>query len=45
MRLALTLYRGILDAIEPNDYDVFTRRAYVPLRSKIATALSVALVR
>ncbi|GAC1308760.1 MAG: phytoene/squalene synthase family protein [Vulcanimicrobiaceae bacterium] len=45
VRLALSLYRGILRSIERNDYDVFTRRAFVPLRSKLATALSVALAR
>lgn len=45
VRLALSLYRRILTAIELNDYDVFTRRAYVPLRSKIVTALSVVLAR
>ncbi|MBD5653914.1 MAG: squalene/phytoene synthase family protein [Candidatus Eremiobacteraeota bacterium] len=45
VRLALSLYRRILAAIELNDYNVFTRRAYVPLRSKIVTALSVALAR
>lgn len=45
VRLALSLYRRILRAIELNDYDVFTRRAYVPFRSKLATALSVALSR
>lgn len=45
VRLALSLYRRILNAIELNDYNVFTRRAYVPLRSKIVTALGVALVR
>ena len=45
VRLALSLYRRILRAIEQNEYDVFTRRAYVPLRSKIATALAVALAR
>lgn len=45
VRLALSLYRRILRAIELNDYDVFTRRAYVPFRSKIATALAVALAR
>ncbi len=27
---ALILYRQILDAIEANDYDNFTKRAYVP---------------
>ncbi len=45
VRLALSLYRGILSAIELNDYNVFSLRAYVPLRSKIATALGVALAR
>jgi len=45
VRLALTLYRSILQAIEVNAYDVFTRRAYVPLRAKLATALSLAIVR
>ncbi len=45
VRLALSLYRRILTAIELNDYNVFSRRAYVPLRSKIATALGVALAR
>ncbi len=45
VRLALSLYRRILSAIELNDYNVFSRRAYVPLRAKIATALGVALAR
>ncbi len=45
VRLALSLYRRILRAIELNSYDVYGRRAYVPLRSKILTALSVALER
>jgi phytoene synthase len=45
VRLALSLYRRILRAIELNDYDVYGRRAYVPLRSKIVTALSVAMAR
>lgn len=27
---SLLVYSGILDAIEANDYDVFTKRAYVP---------------
>ncbi len=30
IRAAAGLYRGILDEIERNDFDVFTRRAYVP---------------
>ncbi len=45
VRLALTLYRRILNAIERNNYDVFRRRAFVPLRAKLATALTVALLR
>ena len=39
VRLALSLYRGILDRIELNGYDVFRRRAYVPLRAKVLHAL------
>jgi phytoene synthase len=39
VRLAFTLYRGILDRIEANRYDVFNRRAYVPWPAKVATAL------
>ena len=42
VRLALSLYRGILDRIEANGFDVFTRRAFVPLRAKMLTALTVA---
>jgi 15-cis-phytoene synthase len=42
VRLALLLYRGILRRIELNGYDVFTRRAHVPLRVKLASALSAA---
>ncbi len=45
VRLALSLYRRILDEIERNGFDVFARRAYVPLRAKVATAVSLALVR
>jgi phytoene synthase len=45
VRLALSLYRGILSSIEFNGYNVFSRRAFVPLRTKIATAVGVALVR
>ncbi len=43
VKVALALYRRILDEIERNDYDVFTRRAFVPLRGKIITALSTLL--
>lgn len=39
VRLALTLYRRILNAIEANRFDVFTRRAYVPFRTKMLSAM------
>jgi len=45
VRLALALYRGILNRIEANRFDVFRRRAHVPLRGKLRTALSLALAR
>ncbi len=45
VRLALHLYRRILNAIELNRYDVFTRRAYVPFRTKMVSALLVGLAR
>ncbi|OJW06571.1 MAG: hypothetical protein BGO39_00605 [Chloroflexi bacterium 54-19] len=35
IRVAARLYSLILDQIERNDYDVFTRRAYVPLPQKL----------
>lgn len=41
-RSALILYRQILDAIERNNYDNFSRRAYVPKWRKFAS-LPVAL--
>lgn len=41
---ALMLYQGILDAIERNQYDVFTRRAFVSKREKILS-LPVAWLR
>jgi phytoene synthase len=44
VRLALALYRAILDRIEANGYDVFTRRAYVPLPAKVLHAVRNALV-
>jgi phytoene synthase len=44
VRLALSLYRRILDEIERNGYDVFTRRAFVPMRSKIVSAMATALL-
>jgi phytoene synthase len=39
VKVALRLYRGILDEIERNAYDVFTLRAYVPLPRKVRTAI------
>jgi phytoene synthase len=45
VRLALRLYSQILDEIEHNGYDVFSRRAFVPLRSRLTTALMTALSR
>jgi phytoene synthase len=45
VRLALSLYREILHRVEANRYDVFTRRAFVPLRAKLRTAVSVAVGR
>lgn len=41
---ALLLYRGILDVIERNGYDVFTKRAYVPSIRKL-TYLPIARLR
>jgi phytoene synthase len=38
------LYQGILDAIERNQYDVFTKRAFVPKGEKIFS-LPVAWLR
>lgn len=38
---AAELYRGILDDIEANDYDVFTRRARMDDRKKIAQLPSI----
>lgn len=43
VRLALSLYRGILDRIEANRYDVFSRRAYVPYSAKLLSALAIAM--
>jgi phytoene synthase len=45
VRLALTLYRRILHSIEANGYDVFQKRAYVPLRTKMVAALMTAFAR
>ena len=41
---SLLLYRQILDEIEANDYDNFTKRAYVPKAKKLA-ALPKAYLR
>ncbi|MGI0488997.1 15-cis-phytoene synthase CrtB [Pantanalinema rosaneae CENA516] len=41
---ALILYRGILDVIERNDYDVFSKRAYVSGPRKL-TCLPIARLR
>jgi 15-cis-phytoene synthase len=45
VRLALHLYRDILAAIEANRYDVFTRRAFVPLPAKLVTAVALSFRR
>ncbi|BCL15087.1 phytoene/squalene synthase family protein [Micromonospora sagamiensis] len=38
MRTAYALYGGILDEVAAQDYDVFTRRARVPRRQRVAVA-------
>jgi phytoene synthase len=38
VRVSSTLYRLILDRIHLNNYNVFTKRASVPLQTKLATA-------
>ncbi|MFF3853161.1 phytoene/squalene synthase family protein [Micromonospora sp. NPDC002575] len=38
MRTAYALYGGILDEVAAQDYDVFTRRALVPRRRRMAVA-------
>ena len=43
-RSALILYRQILDRIEANNYDNFTKRAYVPKWQKMVS-LPLALAR
>ena len=43
-RSALILYRQILDVLEKNDYDNFTKRAFVPKAKKFAS-LPAALAR
>jgi 15-cis-phytoene synthase len=44
VRLAFLCYRRILNEIERNGYDVFTRRAFVPMRAKLATAMTAGLL-
>jgi phytoene synthase len=39
LRTAVTLYSGILDAIEEADYDVFSRRVSVPLSRRASVGL------
>lgn len=39
IRTASTLYCGIVDEVERNGYDVFTKRATVPLRTRLAVAI------
>jgi phytoene synthase len=43
VHLMSTTYEGILTAIEANAYDVFSRRAYVPLNRKLSIAVASAL--
>jgi 15-cis-phytoene synthase len=43
VRVMSVLYSRILDAIEANGYDVFSRRAHVPLSIKLRLAASIAL--
>lgn len=45
VRLASDVYRGILQAIERNDYDVFSRRAVVPARRKYRMMASALIQR
>jgi len=45
VQIALSLYRRILDEIERNRYDVFNRRAFVPMRAKVITAMMMLLGR
>ncbi|GAC1356768.1 MAG: phytoene/squalene synthase family protein [Ktedonobacteraceae bacterium] len=40
VRLSSTLYGGILDRIRMNNFNVFTRRASVPLKTKLMTVSS-----
>lgn len=40
---ASELYCGIVDEVEANDYDVFTKRASVPIRRRLAVAAPTAV--
>lgn len=40
VRIALSLYRSILDRVEENNYDVFSSRLYVPQFQKISCIVS-----
>ena len=44
-RSALILYRQILDSIEKNDYDNFTKRAYVSKGKKLLSLPQVPYVQ
>jgi phytoene synthase len=44
MRVLVSVYHALLKRIERADYDVFSRRASVPLRTKLAI-LAVGLTR
>ena len=44
VRMAFSLYRRILDEIERNGYDVFTRRAFVPMGTKLRMAMTTAVM-
>jgi phytoene synthase len=43
VRLMSGIYAGILGAIEKNGYDVYSHRAHVPTRSKLALAARLAI--
>jgi phytoene synthase len=45
MRTAFRLYRGILDGVIAADYDVFTNRATVPNRRRVAVAIRSLLTK
>jgi phytoene synthase len=40
---ASELYCGIVDEVEANDYDVFGKRARVPVRRRLAVAAPAAI--